>query len=320
MTPSRRSSMSISPRSSSPFDIESHEYDSRPDRCSNDISSATSFDPSDPERSPLLSTKSSFSSQQSFSYSYPRLAQQSVSLHTKILATLRPRRRLSTLAIIKRRIIHILLALSIPILGLLLISEIHIHRLRSTSTHVTNILPSTSFNLQTLRIQYEKKRRREIQLERPSTGLLSRLSRKSADERLSWDVDVGRRVKEEVLDVWPVWWGQKDLVGVSPWDHIPEPMIGNRRRVLFLTGEFASLNITKLRIRGLSGEDEYTYIRDCRRYVLIVHCYGSTNLSISCATSSPYTSRRLGPRLGWVQCVPTDICKRQSACLSYSSA
>lgn len=41
----------------------------------------------------------------------------------------------------------------------------------------------------------------------------------------------------EVGDWWPEWWGGSDKVGKSPYDYAPPPVVGAKKRVLFLTSE-----------------------------------------------------------------------------------
>jgi hypothetical protein len=44
-----------------------------------------------------------------------------------------------------------------------------------------------------------------------------------------------RAVVGEGEDAWPVWWGSSDATGPSPFDHAPPPLVGAKKRVLFLT-------------------------------------------------------------------------------------
>lgn len=44
-----------------------------------------------------------------------------------------------------------------------------------------------------------------------------------------------RAVVGEGEDAWPAWWGNADAVGPSPFDHVPPPLGGEKRRILFLT-------------------------------------------------------------------------------------
>ncbi len=55
-------------------------------------------------------------------------------------------------------------------------------------------------------------------------------------QRMEW-IPERREELEDAGDVWPEWWGNMDEVGRSPFDHAPGPVEGERRRVLFLTGE-----------------------------------------------------------------------------------
>lgn len=43
------------------------------------------------------------------------------------------------------------------------------------------------------------------------------------------------QLQQEVAEWWPGWWGNSDVVGPSPFDHVPQHT--RPRRILFLTGE-----------------------------------------------------------------------------------
>lgn len=146
----------------------------------------------------------------------------------------------------KRRILHFVLALSIPVLGLMLANEIRISNNRSrlfglapmesrTSEWEAIDLDSSPHSLSERRKAYEKKRRREIEQERTWQG--SPLPLLPSPDGPEWTVDDEHGLKEEVDDFWPGWWGSRDVVGPSPYDHTPKAGHGERKRVLFLTSK-----------------------------------------------------------------------------------
>ncbi|EIW71580.1 hypothetical protein TREMEDRAFT_27838 [Tremella mesenterica DSM 1558] len=152
--------------------------------------------------------------------------------------TYRPRRRLSPTnygQLSRRRILPILLALSIPILTLLLVRELSLHHtLRKAGQHQAWLGEST--DLVVLRREYERKRRKELssltkkKRWRREEGF--RQSQRDGEETAEGEREE-ERLRREVEDWWPVWWGNRDEVGKSPWDHTP--IEGRKRRVLFLT-------------------------------------------------------------------------------------
>lgn len=52
-------------------------------------------------------------------------------------------------------------------------------------------------------------------------------------------MDDGATVKRDFIgdgeDAWPAWWDSSDRAGPSPFDHVPPPLSGEKRRILFLT-------------------------------------------------------------------------------------
>lgn len=171
----------------------------------------------------------------------------------RLTSTLRPSRR--TAAILKqlarRWIVHLALALSIPILIWALAHELRIHaeyrELGSSGKQrvprESELQPSANraVNLVQLRSEYEKKRRRSL-LEDLAAGSQGgqgnrRFSQKgSIDlEKVGWTEEHDRKLKQEVEEYWPAWWGNADHVSQSPFDHVPVKVEGSRRRVLFLT-------------------------------------------------------------------------------------
>lgn len=152
----------------------------------------------------------------------------------------RPRRRSSLAVNVRRtRILQLVLALSIPVLGLLLANEIRINNHR-TRLHESapperrtteweamdvDVRPQT---LAEMRTGYAKKRRKELEARMGSGWILP-----------FWptpDVDYD---EQAVQGWWPAWWGNRDEVGPSPYDHVPASAHGERKRLLFLTSEFS---------------------------------------------------------------------------------
>jgi hypothetical protein len=134
--------------------------------------------------------------------------------------------------------VQITLALSIPLLALLLATEIHIHRaIRELSAsdfgtkyrqHVD--IDARAVDLGELRREYEKKRRKEALRARIPDGAKGKRSL----EGPVWGPADEEQLQVEVEDHWPEWWGNVDVVGPSPYDFAPAG--GGKKRVLFLTG------------------------------------------------------------------------------------
>lgn len=184
------------------------------------------------------------------------------------------RRRLSSLAFRlggRRRIIQLILALSIPILGLLLANEIRVGNERmmlyanvtpASRTHDWEALDThtPSCEITELRRGYEKKRRRELSGGQERTGSFSYL--------MNWmDSTTEAQAQSEVGDWWPNWWGGSDEVGKSPYDYTPPVISGEKKRVLFLTSEYICFVVVGAdgRLQGLLGTNEHPHVRDCRR-------------------------------------------------------
>lgn len=153
-----------------------------------------------------------------------------------------PARRLSLgLNVRRTRILQLVLALSIPVLGLLLANEIRINNHR-TRLHESapperrtteweamdvDVRPQT---LGEMRLGYEKKRRKEIE-GRTIRGLpIPFWPTPDRDHHEELFV-------EDVHSWWPEWWGSRDDVGPSPYDHVPTPIHGEKKRLLFLTSK-----------------------------------------------------------------------------------
>lgn len=139
----------------------------------------------------------------------------------------------------KRRLLHFILALSIPVLGLLLANEIRISNHRTQlhalapnedRTHEWEAMDMgiRSQSLAKLRKGYEKKRRKE--LGRRTGPFLPIMP--TPDNYYSEDA-----LYAEVEDHWPEWWGSSDIAGPSPFDHTPVISKGEKKRLLFLTSK-----------------------------------------------------------------------------------
>ena len=155
----------------------------------------------------------------------------------RLSPSLRPRRRglRALIQLAKKRIGHLVLALGVALLALLVLRERSLSS--SLRSEVTRLSRQTErgrssisgVNVAELRSEYEKKRRREAG---GVAGWLRRMfgSQKTLNEE--------EKLAQEGL---PSWWGNADVVGPSPLDYLPEPFIGAKRRVLFLTGTHGSL-------------------------------------------------------------------------------
>jgi hypothetical protein len=202
--------------------------------------------------------------------SYPYSAAQ---ISLKLRSTLRPRRRSSLYRAGQRRFLPILYALSIPILVLLLLHEWSTHAARTNAQVFTpNVLHhAPGVDLRVIREEHELRRRKEIVLGRSEHGNVRRgLKEMERGDmgNIAWTLEEEVQLGEEVKDVWPEWWGSADVVGRSPYDHIPQ--IEGRRRILFLTGEWARTVdwteglLLNGRLQGLPGANEHAHVRNCR--------------------------------------------------------
>jgi hypothetical protein len=148
----------------------------------------------------------------------------------------------------KKRILQLVLALSIPVLGLLLANEFRIssHRTRLLDSlpDETRVQEWEALDLDTppcelvnLRRGYEKKRRRELWEKKRETG--SYVPILPDGGQMDWLDEDEERLQEEMVDWWPSWWGSSDVGGRSPYDHTPKAVAGGteKKRVLFLTSE-----------------------------------------------------------------------------------
>jgi hypothetical protein len=113
-----------------------------------------------------------------------------------------------------------------------------------------------SLSLRRVRGEYEKKRRREIVAER-------KVVKRGMEE---WGLENEVRLLDDVKGFWPDWWGSQTLHGVSPWDYTPGRLLGQKKRVLFLTGKLYLSRVDRIhraeviRLCGLPREDEYPHI------------------------------------------------------------
>ena len=171
--------------------------------------------------------------------SYPYSAAQ---LGLKLRSTLRPRRRSSLYRLGQRRFLHVLYAFSIPILILLLLAEWSTHAARVKVQIINpNVLHHAStVHLRDIREEHELRRRREIVTGRSEHGDVKRGLREMQQGdmgNIAWTLEEEVQLAKEVEDVWPEWWGNADVVGRSPFDHVPQ--FEGQRRIMFLTGEYA---------------------------------------------------------------------------------
>jgi hypothetical protein len=150
----------------------------------------------------------------------------------------------------QRRVIQLVLALSIPLLGLLLANELRIgaDRLKlyanvttASRTHDWEGLDTHTppCEITELRRGYEKKRRRELVDAQAQAG--SFLAGLGAGWRNWMDPTLDEGGESEVVDWWPEWWGGSDEVGASPYDYTPPPVVGEKKRVLFLTSKLCRM-------------------------------------------------------------------------------
>lgn len=138
--------------------------------------------------------------------------------------------RLSSLdTFARRRAVLLALSLAIPILAILIVTELNAQRANLTAW--ADELAVREASATTGRVDLESWRegwvkRRQVEragLPTPTPG---------ADG----EIDVPESAPEvDGSDVWPVWWGNVDEVGPSPFDNLPPPLRGAKRRVLFLT-------------------------------------------------------------------------------------
>ncbi|WVR08129.1 hypothetical protein IAU60_005175 [Kwoniella sp. DSM 27419] len=163
----------------------------------------------------------------------------------KLLQTLRPRRRSSLpfIHLARRKSSQIALTLGIVVLSILLLREVQTNKRRQelwakkwelTEWDSRHTLHQET-NLVNLRRRYEMERRMELMSDRTEGVMLNR--KKPAATQLVWGPADEQALREEVSDRWPIWWGNPDLVGPSPFDHGPGPLPPDvePRRFLFLT-------------------------------------------------------------------------------------
>jgi hypothetical protein len=115
-----------------------------------------------------------------------------------------------------------------------------------------------------MRRGYEKKRRRSVEAQAQAGSFLTGL-------RIGWKNWMDPTLEEQVEivsgDWWPEWWGSSDEAGASPYDYAPPTIVGEKKRVLFLTSESRrTLHLKRRkadgRLQGLPGENEHAYIRN----------------------------------------------------------
>jgi hypothetical protein len=135
------------------------------------------------------------------------------------------------------------LALSIPLLALLLANEWRIHETIAALPADYNAarrwehadVDARALDLARLRRTFGTNRRKEVVNERTPRQSRGKRSQTQLAEP-GWGPADEQALRVAMSDHWPDWWGDVDLVGPSPFDHRPSET-GNKRRILFLTGE-----------------------------------------------------------------------------------
>lgn len=112
------------------------------------------------------------------------------------------------------------LALAIPVLCVLLTLEV-INQKANTETWARELAGREAKAATGQRVDLAAWRRRWVQ------------HRRSRSQDLMTQED--STLQALAADAWPAWWGSSDVVGPSPFDHIPTPLKGKKRGVLFLT-------------------------------------------------------------------------------------
>ncbi|WWC65775.1 uncharacterized protein I303_108397 [Kwoniella dejecticola CBS 10117] len=185
------------------------------------------------------------------------LLESTASSTTRILNTLKPRRRSSLpfIHLARRKSTQLLLTISIFAVALLVVSEIRSHRvrrelwLREIKLNEWDIRHHNhqETNLADFRRNYEFTKRLELLHSRNDNRLSTLTIRRetegdgvfSAEDGTEdiWGPKDEEQLKLEVKDKWPRWWGNPDTVGKSPFDHSPTPLPADqeKRRFMFLT-------------------------------------------------------------------------------------
>jgi hypothetical protein len=130
--------------------------------------------------------------------------------------------------------IQISLAASIPILAVLLILELSIHRTRASS-HMQNARSVDGWHHDTgdLHAWRRDLARRHVEVAGLSASGSKRKRRRRTDK--AKDQDMVNRIIDHAKTAWPLWWGSSEHAK-SPFDFVAPPLVGQKRRVLFLTG------------------------------------------------------------------------------------
>lgn len=156
-----------------------------------------------------------------------------------------------------RRLFHLVLALSIPLFGLLLANEMRISAYRTRLQRGFGPLENrtgeweavdpdgVALSLVDFRVGYSKKRRRELLEDRNPNGAALRLW--PSPDGPEWSETDEATLSAGARQHWPAWWGSTDDVGASPYDHVPVPANGEKKRLLFLTSE------SRVQIRSRDG-------------------------------------------------------------------
>ncbi|WWD04530.1 hypothetical protein V865_002600 [Kwoniella europaea PYCC6329] len=167
----------------------------------------------------------------------------------RILKTLKPRvRRRSSLPFVhlaRRKSTQLLLVLGICIVSGLLLSEIRSHRVRRDlwtrevkleEWDIRYGYLERESNLKRFREDYEYNKRLEL-IHSRSGNLAKRNTTGTFGAGSVWGPKEEETLQEESKTIWPKWWGNPDVVGKSPWDHVPTPLPEGqeKRRFMFLT-------------------------------------------------------------------------------------
>ncbi|WWD20263.1 hypothetical protein CI109_104739 [Kwoniella shandongensis] len=159
--------------------------------------------------------------------------------------TLAPRRRSSIplVRVVRRKSTQLVMAGAILFFTILIVVEVRSHETRRALWDKRYALDEWDIrhsgdrevNLGPLRTDHRIRREKEI-LDRRSEADAAEGVRRSGDvvELLPPEEE---ELRMEVANKWPSWWGNVDVVGPSPYDHIPGPLPAGteKRRMMFLT-------------------------------------------------------------------------------------
>lgn len=132
--------------------------------------------------------------------------------------------RLSSL--VRRRGVVVLLLIALPVLSFLFMEERHAQRVAVASWAAELVArENAAYPDSQGRVDLKAWRQR-----------IAKRQELSGEESAAEGGEVARRdVVGDSEDAWPAWWGGSDEAGPSPFDHVPPPLAGEKRRILFLT-------------------------------------------------------------------------------------